>query len=480
MDVKPDELVQLLRLAGIGHKPVEYNPNGKPAEQPSSVSYDDISADSEFPEVSKVKELEDSVDFKGADSNNDGIVDVGDELEYTDDPEYHAPSYPASERPSAKYNSGSVDVSAMLNDIQKIQDANMSAANRYFDINQISGMDPDRIQRIYQKVMGETAMTETAHITGDQQVDQYVSDLQFHNIDNLEIVRQVAAKFGEDIASAVSKKIEMDADYDDYEMSEAGPNSVRFKSEIDPTDDMDPLDGEHPISNYKSHEQFSARGELDSNGLDDTPFNNQVGTQRPDHSQYSDPDIDHNWHDEFDPDDIMMRAQRIRGDFEDENEPEEFEEADTMPAFRQQRKEQEAALKAEGAVMIPVSFQFGDYDRDVVHAHAKYYPEFDDYEMVWNDRTPHRAQNYDFDSQVRDEISQFMASVTNEDSLQNGYDSQRKFDKDDFFPSGSVSNAPRSAGPASAKQGDNPLAVKMKVEKVHESLVYEYRKFKKI
>jgi hypothetical protein len=72
--------------------------------------------------------------------------------------------------------------------------------------------------------------------------------------------------------------------------------------------------------------------------------------------------------------------------------------------------------------------------------------------------------------------------------LNNGYDLQHSATKfhSDFFPTGADSNVADEAGPASAKQGDNPMQKSIKIKKdelgeskeIHSQLVYEYRKFK--
>jgi hypothetical protein len=72
--------------------------------------------------------------------------------------------------------------------------------------------------------------------------------------------------------------------------------------------------------------------------------------------------------------------------------------------------------------------------------------------------------------------------------LQNGYDRHHKMTKDysDAFPTGADSNVVDTAGPASAKQGDNPMQKAIKQEDdlkestgIHADLVYEYRQYKK-
>jgi len=72
--------------------------------------------------------------------------------------------------------------------------------------------------------------------------------------------------------------------------------------------------------------------------------------------------------------------------------------------------------------------------------------------------------------------------------LQNGYDRQSKTttNHSDYFPNGADSNVVNYAGPASGKQGDNPLQKADKnnlkdeiteSKEIHEELVYEYRDF---
>lgn len=60
--------------------------------------------------------------------------------------------------------------------------------------------------------------------------------------------------------------------------------------------------------------------------------------------------------------------------------------------------------------------------------------------------------------------------------LSNGYGNHHSAEGDDYFPSGEHGSVSKRAGPASAKQGDNPLQKATKDE-VHEELVHAYRNF---
>lgn len=67
--------------------------------------------------------------------------------------------------------------------------------------------------------------------------------------------------------------------------------------------------------------------------------------------------------------------------------------------------------------------------------------------------------------------------------LSNGYHSYKKYNADGLFPEGATGTIQDSAGPSSAKQGDNPLQKKAAVtenlrESIHRDLVHAYRKHK--
>lgn len=62
----------------------------------------------------------------------------------------------------------------------------------------------------------------------------------------------------------------------------------------------------------------------------------------------------------------------------------------------------------------------------------------------------------------------------------NGYYDRHYTDKDDLtFPTGQDTNVVSKAGPSSATHGDNSIHKGMKLEDIHEDLIYKYRKFKR-
>ena len=75
---------------------------------------------------------------------------------------------------------------------------------------------------------------------------------------------------------------------------------------------------------------------------------------------------------------------------------------------------------------------------------------------------------------------QFVNPMTEVD-LQNGYDQHYSVDGEDYFPDGDTGPAPRKLGPGAAKQGDNPLATRMNVkesESLYEQYATEFKRFK--
>lgn len=71
-----------------------------------------------------------------------------------------------------------------------------------------------------------------------------------------------------------------------------------------------------------------------------------------------------------------------------------------------------------------------------------------------------------------------------EGSLDNGYKNHHEVKKDDYFPTGQDQSVSDEAGPASAKQGDNPMQKRTKTQvaeakEIHRDLVYGYRSFLK-
>ena len=68
------------------------------------------------------------------------------------------------------------------------------------------------------------------------------------------------------------------------------------------------------------------------------------------------------------------------------------------------------------------------------------------------------------------------------EDFDNGYDNQIEVDANGYFPDGAHNSVSDEAGPASAKQGDNPLQKSMDVtesKSIHNSLVSGYRQYKK-
>lgn len=69
----------------------------------------------------------------------------------------------------------------------------------------------------------------------------------------------------------------------------------------------------------------------------------------------------------------------------------------------------------------------------------------------------------------------------NEVDLQNGYDDGYCVDPDDYFPSGATGPAPKRLGPGAAKHGDNPLATSITIKEstdLFEKYQQKYKKFK--
>lgn len=64
-----------------------------------------------------------------------------------------------------------------------------------------------------------------------------------------------------------------------------------------------------------------------------------------------------------------------------------------------------------------------------------------------------------------------------DETLSNGYDDIHFANGDDYFPTGAESPVFTSAGPASARNGDNPLQKDMQVEALHIELVESYTKY---
>lgn len=72
----------------------------------------------------------------------------------------------------------------------------------------------------------------------------------------------------------------------------------------------------------------------------------------------------------------------------------------------------------------------------------------------------------------------FEAAVEAPGDLQNGYGKHHTANGDDYFPDGADSPVVKNTGPASAKQGDNPMQKAMKdnqKDEIHEALVHAYR-----
>jgi hypothetical protein len=65
------------------------------------------------------------------------------------------------------------------------------------------------------------------------------------------------------------------------------------------------------------------------------------------------------------------------------------------------------------------------------------------------------------------------------EDFNNGYDTERRTDGNDYFPNGADSPVVKKVGPSGARQGDNPEQKKMQVAETHTELVYAYRKYLK-
>jgi hypothetical protein len=80
--------------------------------------------------------------------DNETPSDAGDEIDGMDEPEV--------EVPAARVSGASMDVSDMLGKIAYMQDMGMSLSDRHYDTEKLMMMNPDVIQRVYSKVVGES------------------------------------------------------------------------------------------------------------------------------------------------------------------------------------------------------------------------------------------------------------------------------------------------------------------------------------
>jgi hypothetical protein len=80
--------------------------------------------------------------------DDETLSDAGDEIDGMDEPEV--------EVPAARVSGASMDVSDMLGKIAYMQDMGMSLSDRHYDTEKLMMMNPDVIQRVYSKVVGES------------------------------------------------------------------------------------------------------------------------------------------------------------------------------------------------------------------------------------------------------------------------------------------------------------------------------------
>lgn len=238
----------------------------------------------------------------------------------------------------------------------------------------------------------------------------------------------------------------------------------------------------------------------------------------------ADPEIDRNYNDEFSDDDIFSQGDRVEyndeehidgtgnpedymddmrwlHDYEDTAEPEQPSQLDRMEddfaRYRASVHESEhtnAINSLEKAILAGrENVQRGLDPEGTVVALAK--------EFHLN--SDEQRKLYDEIMKVQEDMFADRAQSVSED-FDNGYDSQIDVDADGYFPDGAHGSVSDSAGPASAKQGDNPMQKAMKegaddlddamhtarhyarnesqlreAKEIKKSLVYGYRKFMK-
>lgn len=95
-----------------------------------------------------IKHLADEPEDEPEDEGNSLSLDAGDEVDGLDEPEV--------EVPAARIGGASMDVSDMLGKIAYMQDMGMSLSDRHYDTEKLMMMNPDVIQRVYSKVVGES------------------------------------------------------------------------------------------------------------------------------------------------------------------------------------------------------------------------------------------------------------------------------------------------------------------------------------
>lgn len=67
-------------------------------------------------------------------------------------------------------------------------------------------------------------------------------------------------------------------------------------------------------------------------------------------------------------------------------------------------------------------------------------------------------------------------NVSEKNEFNNGYGNEKYADGNDYFPKGADGPVKKKTGPSGAKQGDNPLQKRMKVDEVYKELIRSYKK----
>lgn len=82
-------------------------------------------------------------------------------------------------------------------------------------------------------------------------------------------------------------------------------------------------------------------------------------------------------------------------------------------------------------------------------------------------------------NQNNPKAARYACAMEEDFDLNNGYDTEKYADGDDYFPNGADSPVVKATGPSGARQGDNPEQKKMQIAELHKELVYGYRKYLK-
>lgn len=418
------ELEELLKLAGMGHKPTPYNLDGE--ESPLTYGSENVEEDAE-----------DDVEEDMLKPKTEPELYDGDEMHEADLDDEDMEDEDEDENVEADFIEGDLVM--------------IGYGSNEGKVGQVVEFSPSGL---FATVKLKDDSVENHHVVDLFAVDEDFDEEEYYGIelddepyyddeDDIEEGKGEYMNTNEGVMSHIDLEIRSG--------KEAGKSDAKIAAELVLDYDMDYNDALEMVANYELEEC----GVYEDEYVDENAFN--AARDKAIASGASEFEFEGETYPVTDVDDDDM--ERAAGRFdeelsleEDEHEEEMFElviDNETAFYFLADNFTAEMGFSEEGNIMLP-------------------------------ERMRGKVEQLMADAGYEDGEDYYFVDAVEEADLQNGYDDHHYVDAEDYFPTGNDGPAPKELGPSAARHGNNPLGTKMKVseDNLSEGLKRAYRKFR--